>query len=506
VFKGAKTSLIRNGLPKNYITRSRSARRRQQPAFHRATDQIIGPLDNYRYAYKYEKKFEKTQEDYMAELVARLDAPVPKENLDTKEKIIKKAETASKSVKTKKTSKKKIQKGKENVAENIQPPSQSETHAAKDRFPELTQGIKEIADQLRPSPKFLEPILNLRQRLKDWVIKEQWISRKYVPTVEIFGSTMSGLALDGSADVDVCMLTNMPFSVDYEKNYKISFHNELKGRNKVHVVESDNFPEDKLAKIFATHLRGKRMRNVLPIPYAKVPIVKFHDPVSKMNVDLSFNNPLGVFNTKLIRDYVNMDPRVSDLAFVVKYWSKLRGINDPPSGTLSSYAYVQMLLFYLQVRNTPILPSLQDLAKNKDLIKTQKDFVRVSVEGWDCTRLNARLFKEFSARNTESLGELLVGFFDYYSRHFDFKNSLISIRAARELPKSAEYSMCVQSSPGSKQQKFIAIEDPFNLTHNLGRSANKDNARLILSEFDRAYTILKHGGGLAELLELTAEE
>jgi hypothetical protein len=142
VFKGAKTSLIRNGLPKNYITRSRSARRRQQPAFHRATDQIIGPLDNYRYAYKYEKKFEKTQEDYMAELVARLDAPVLKENLDTKEKIIKKAETASKSVKTKKTSKKKIQKGKENVAENIQPPSQSETHAAKDRFPELTQEVR----------------------------------------------------------------------------------------------------------------------------------------------------------------------------------------------------------------------------------------------------------------------------------------------------------------------------------------------------------------------------
>ncbi len=74
------------------------------------------------------------------------------------------------------------------------------------------------------------------------------------------------------------------------------------------------------------------MKSILPIPYAKVPIVKFHDPVSKMNVDLSFNNPLGLFNTKLIRDYVNMDPRVSDLAFVIKYWSKARGINDPPSG------------------------------------------------------------------------------------------------------------------------------------------------------------------------------
>jgi hypothetical protein len=42
----------------------------------------------------------------------------------------------------------------------------------------------------------------LRQRLKDWVIKEQWINRKYVPTIEIFGSTMSGLALDGSAGMN----------------------------------------------------------------------------------------------------------------------------------------------------------------------------------------------------------------------------------------------------------------------------------------------------------------
>ncbi len=81
----------------------------------------------------------------------------------------------------------------------------------------------------------------------------------------------------------------------------------------------------------------------------------------------------------------------------------------------------------------------------------------------------------------------------------------MSIRAARELPKSPEYSMCVQTSPGSKLQKFIAIEDPFKLTHNLGRGANKDNARYIISEFERAYTVLKHGGGLAQLMDLSVE-
>ena len=98
-----------------------------------------------------------------------------------------------------------------------------------------------------------------------------------------------------------------------------------------------------------------------------------------------------------------------------------------------------------------------------------------------------------------------MGFFDYYTRHFDFKSSIVSIRTGRELPKSAEYSMCVQAPPGAKTQKFIAIEDPFKLTHNLGRSASKSNAQYIFCEFERAYKILKNGGGLAELLDLSEE-
>lgn len=140
VFKGAKTSLIRNGLPMVYIARSRSGQRRQQPAFHRATEQI-GSLDDYRNAYKYEAKIEKTREDYMAELVARLDAPAPKENTDANEKIIQKLERSLKSPKKKKMSIKQAIKEPENTAENIQLPQQVITHSSKDRFPELTQEV-----------------------------------------------------------------------------------------------------------------------------------------------------------------------------------------------------------------------------------------------------------------------------------------------------------------------------------------------------------------------------
>ncbi len=144
IFKGAKTSFIRNGLPKYNVVGSRS-RRRQRNTFNNETDDRIGSLDNYREAYKHDKsykKIEKTQEDYMAEWIARLETPEPKENSDVEEKIIKRAKTASKSLKAKKTVKKKVQKSTENKEENIQPSQPAETHSTKvDRFANLTEEV-----------------------------------------------------------------------------------------------------------------------------------------------------------------------------------------------------------------------------------------------------------------------------------------------------------------------------------------------------------------------------
>jgi DNA polymerase sigma len=44
--------------------------------------------------------------------------------------------------------------------------------------------------------------------------------------------------------------------------------------------------------------------------------------------DLNVNNTLALQNSKLIKAYVSIDPRVRPLAMVIKYWTKRRGIND----------------------------------------------------------------------------------------------------------------------------------------------------------------------------------
>ena len=44
---------------------------------------------------------------------------------------------------------------------------------------------------------------------------------------------------------------------------------------------------------------------------------------------------------------------------MVKFFAKVCDIGDASRGSLSSYAYVLMLIFYLQRCNPPVLPVLQ---------------------------------------------------------------------------------------------------------------------------------------------------
>lgn len=71
---------------------------------------------------------------------------------------------------------------------------------------------------------------------------------------------------------------------------------------------------------------------------ARVPIVKLMDPETGISCDICVNNVLAVVNTKLLRDYAQIDVRLRQLAFIVKHWAKSRGVNQTYQGTLSSYA------------------------------------------------------------------------------------------------------------------------------------------------------------------------
>ncbi|PNT65759.1 hypothetical protein BRADI_3g02160v3 [Brachypodium distachyon] len=106
-------------------------------------------------------------------------------------------------------------------------------------------------------------------------------------------------------------------------------------------------------------LHGDNFDDVEAITSARVPIVRMLDPGSGFSCDICINNLFAVANTKLLKDYAQIDGRLLQLASIVKHWAKLRGVNETYRGTLSSYAYVLMCISFLQLREPKILPCLQ---------------------------------------------------------------------------------------------------------------------------------------------------
>lgn len=70
------------------------------------------------------------------------------------------------------------------------------------------------------------------------------------------------------------------------------------------------------------------MTNVICVSTAKVPIVKIFDPELGLACDMNVNNTLALENTRMIKTYVEIDPRVRPLAMIIKYWTKRRVVND----------------------------------------------------------------------------------------------------------------------------------------------------------------------------------
>ncbi|CAJ0933731.1 unnamed protein product [Ranitomeya imitator] len=76
-------------------------------------------------------------------------------------------------------------------------------------------------------------------------------------------------------------------------------------------------------------------------------------------------------------------------------------------------------------------------------------------------------------KNKESVGELWLGLLRFYTEDFDFKEHVISIRK-----KSLLTTFKKQWT-----SKYIVIEDPFDLTHNLGAGLSRKMTNFIMKAF-----------------------
>ncbi|KAL1775739.1 terminal uridylyltransferase 7 isoform X4 [Sigmodon hispidus] len=203
---------------------------------------------------------------------------------------------------------------------------------------------------------------------------------------------------------------------------------------------------------------------------AKVPIVKLFHQRSGLDVDISLYNTLALHNTRLLFIYSAIDPRVKCLCYMMKRFTKVCDISDASRGSLSFYAYILMVLYFLQQRSPPIILVLQKIYK--DDIKP-----RILVNGW-----NTYFFDQIDelptywpeyGENKESVGQLWLGLLKFYTEEFDFKEHVITIRRKRLLITFKK----------KWTSKFIMIEDPLDCSHNLGSGLSRKMTNFIMKAF-----------------------
>lgn len=266
----------------------------------------------------------------------------------------------------------------------------------------------------------------------------------------VVGSSVNGLG-SNSSDMDMClMLTDSEF---------IGF--QVDQRNEAILV----------LRLVSSSLNQADFVTKSQIIYAKVPILKFSDKGSGVEIDLNVNNSVGIRNTQLLNCYSRLDWRVAPLALAVKAWAEHHGINQAKFMTLSSYSLVLMLIHYLQCGCRPVvLPCLQKMLPGKFQVE-------------DVRSLN--LYEElpaFKSRNDQSLGELLHGFLRYYARQFSFSESCISVRLGDCISRAT--AMSYRSPKNTRQQwKYICIEEPFDRTNTARSVYDYDAFQLIVNTF-----------------------
>ncbi|GFN98556.1 Zinc finger, cchc domain containing 6 [Plakobranchus ocellatus] len=259
----------------------------------------------------------------------------------------------------------------------------------------------------------------------------------------LFGSTCNGFGFDKS-DLDICM----------------TFHRRNGKIDKVFIIES-------LARRLKNY---SELCNVQAISTAKVPIVKFLIRHNQLEGDISLYNTLAQQNTKLLYCYSQIDPRVQILGYAIKTFAKVCDIGDASRGSLSSYAYILMMLYYLQQVNPPVIPVLQELYQGPKKPK----LIIEDCDAWFMDDLSELAkFWPGKGQNKMTVAELWLGFLCFYVEEFNYKEFVVSIRQKALLSRFEKLwnGTC------------IAVEDPFDLSHNLGSGLTRKMNNFIFKTF-----------------------
>ncbi|CAK9024150.1 unnamed protein product [Durusdinium trenchii] len=247
-----------------------------------------------------------------------------------------------------------------------------------------------------------------------------------------FGSSANGC---GERDADMDMVVSHPARPDRNKRDKVS---ALCALGEVCDVQG-----------FVVHeLRSS----------SKVPILILEK--DGFDIDVSYNNLLPLLNTRLLRSYTLLNPRLSVVALAVKRWAKAHHIAKSYEGFISSYAWTLMVVYYFQISRQ--LPCLHALVGEETPIDFAARFATLEEahEAW------------MNSPPPWSCAQLLRGFFDFYANEFDWKQDVVSVRLGQR-NSTIRSRRLIQLK---NKRMHLHIEDPIDIRRNLNFALTKQTA------------------------------
>lgn len=233
----------------------------------------------------------------------------------------------------------------------------------------------------------------------------------------------------------------------------------------------------------------KTFHQIVPIPNARVPIIKCVHTSTGFNCDLSFTSNLGVYNSNIVKDLINYDDRIHSLTMILKFWMRAHKISG--TGKITNYSLFLLIVFYLQSLRQPILQPLNFF---------QNNIPPFFVGPWNLAWYFGLQIPMF---NKQTVIQLVAGFFQFYS-NFTFEKVVICPLYGRtyrrdefannKIPEGNDFGT-FRNYMQTKEAKFlntntgICIQDPFQLSFNVAASCANREFLKFKNELAHAYKL-----------------
>jgi hypothetical protein len=241
----------------------------------------------------------------------------------------------------------------------------------------------------------------------------------------------------------------------------------------------------------AGRVRARGAQKLVKITHARVPIIKFEDHMTGVEVDVAIDSIGAQFKSVAMGIVASMDWRVGALVRLIKLWARHHNLNDSSTGTFNSFALTLLVIFHCQTRSPAILPPLAELfGCDSSVVVSGGDedpeerpmhdhrrpnLMRLHDMQQEVTmRAAAAAIRKQSQKNQESLLELLSSFFAMFQglmQGWCGCDEALSRVLGRV--RVDTWHGCLKYSPWTDKKDgtyHCSIEDPFDSTDNVGRT------------------------------------